>query len=509
MASSKSTQKKTATAAESAATSGDKEEKSKDTTETQVNAPNPTVNGGEEAKNNEKEAEAEAEAKPSDEIEAEAKPSEKASADEDNAAAALPPIDYEKLFAHRGPYEEQKSLFGPSPDYSQSDAWYWCGADGSSGPEIVPAGIDKPEAAKRAADCFYIHPSSYYGDLWNMPLSNKDYQDCTDFYLTTEASAFNGCCRLYCPKFRQAVVPAMGHAEEGRVSTDLGYSDVKAAFEVFLRDHNKGRPLVLASHSQGSLYLIRLLQDFVEGKPLLKNVVAIYGIAAWAPLSMFEGSSAVFKEIGLCKAADSTGCFISWTLEHPDTVAQHVQCISEGKNGDWFPQMGHRCGTEWRIAHGEPIVGTNPLTWSSNGLGGGTADKWLGMLQMFAKNLTWEKGPVNDMDTLVSLIMSPNTGLKVNALARVDPDEVQKMQEKDSKAAFAVKVAKSGDLEMVPLPTKICGSEAYSYEHMNFIMFYFNIRNNLEVRLKAFLNAKTESGGDAAKSDDVTETEIE
>ena len=490
---------KEATAAENATANADKEGKSKDVTETEA-----------EAKPSEKTSDAGEEAK-SSEAEAEAKPSETASTDDDNAAAALPPIDYEKLFAHRGPYDEQKDLFGPSPDYSQSDAWYWCGADGNSGPEIVPTGIDKPAVAKRPADCFYIHPSSYYGDLWNMPLSNTDYQDCTDFYLSTEASAFNGCCRLYCPKFRQAVVPAMGHVKEGRVATDLGYSDVKAAFEVFLRDHNKGRPLVLASHSQGTLYLIRLLQDFVEGKALLKNVVAIYGIAAWVPLSMFEGDSAVFKEIGICKAADSNGCFISWTLEHPDTAAQHVQSKSEGKDGDWYPQCGHKCGTEWRIAHGEPIVGTHPLTWASNGLGGGAADKWLGMLQMFANNVTWKKGAVTDMDTIVTLIMSPNTGLKINALGRVDPEEVQQMLEKDSKPPFGVKVVKSGDIEIAPLSTKTFGSEAFSYEHMNFIMFYFNIRSNLELRLKSFLSKKAEGAAEAADNndEDITETNLE
>jgi len=210
---------KAASAAENATPNADKEEKSKDATETEAAKPSEKAsNADEEAESSEKEAEA----KPSDkasnadeeaknsEAETEAKPSEKASTDDDNAAAALPPIDYEKLFAHRGPYDEQKALFGPSPDYSQSDAWYWCGADGSSGPEIVPKGIDKPAAAKRPADCFYIHPSSYYGDLWNMPLSNTDYQDCTDFYLSTEASAFNGCCRIFCPKFRQALVPSMG-----------------------------------------------------------------------------------------------------------------------------------------------------------------------------------------------------------------------------------------------------------------------------------------------------------
>ena len=403
------------------------------------------------------------------------------------AGDAPPQPDWEAMFAHKGDYDKQKDRFGPAPDHTKPEGWYWCGADGDTGPEIVAAGVTKPPAAKRPADCFYIHPTTYCdGELWNMPISFTGCQESTDFFMATEASAFNGCCRMFCPKFRQAVVAAMAAPDEGRKATDLAYSDVKAAFEVFLRDHNKGRPLVLASHSQGSLYLIRLLQDFVEGKPLLKNVVAIYGIAAWVPLSLFEGSTAVFKQIQVCKAAESTGCFISYTLEHPDTAAAHVKTLDEGKPADWFVQIGHKCGSDWRV--GYPIVGTNPLTWSSNGMGGGTPDKWLGMLQVFEKNTTYNKGPVADMDTLSCLQMSNDTGMKVNALGRVDPTEFAKILEEECKTKFDVKVAKNGDVQICPVPKPFGASDISSYEYHNFLMFYFNIRKNLEVRMKVHLS---------------------
>ena len=401
--------------------------------------------------------------------------------------AAPPDIDYMAMFSPKGPYDEQKDRFGPAPDYTKPDGWYWCGADGDTGPELVPAGVEKTPTSERPADCFYIHPTSYCtGDLWNMPVSFTGCQESTDFYISTEASAFNGSCRIFCPKFRQGVVTAMGYADDGRKATELAYSDVKTAFETFLRDHNKGRPLVLASHSQGSLYLVRLLQDFVEGKPLLKNVVAIYGIAAWVPLSLFEGSTAVFKEIKVCKAAESCGCFISWTLEHPETVASHIKVMEEGKTGDWFPQTGHKCADKWRI--GYPIVGTNPLTWSSNGMGGGTPEKWLGMLQTLDGNITWKKGSVTNMDTLCALMMSNDTGMKVKSLNKLDPTEFGKILEAECKVQFDVKVAKNGDVQVFQLPKKYGGSQIMSYEHMNFLLFYFNIRKNLEVRVKTHLN---------------------
>ncbi len=39
---------------------------------------------------------------------------------------------------------------------------------------------------------------------------------------------------------------------------DLAYEDLKTAFENYLKHYNKGRPIIIASHSQGSLHALRL-----------------------------------------------------------------------------------------------------------------------------------------------------------------------------------------------------------------------------------------------------------
>ena len=46
---------------------------------------------------------------------------------------------------------------------------------------------------------------------------------------------------------------------------------------------------------------------------------------------------------------------------------------------------------------------------------------------------------------------------------------------------------KSGDLQLVALPVEIAGSSIQSYEHMNFLLFWVNIRNNVAARIKKFL----------------------
>lgn len=87
-------------------------------------------------------------------------------------------------------------------------------------------------------------------------------------------------------------------------------------------------------------------------------------------MSLFRGDKAVFNQIKLCQSATDTGCYISWTCETPDTVKSHND-IKDANTSyeDWYPQMGHKVGpgeNDWRIAHGEPIACTHPLTWKSN-----------------------------------------------------------------------------------------------------------------------------------------------
>lgn len=401
-------------------------------------------------------------------------------------------MDWEALFTHKGDYESQKDRFGPAPDLnSPEDGWYWYGQDGFSGPELPPGDgcEDKPAASQRPADVFYIHPTSYAGALWNMPLDDVQYQHATDWYLATEVSAFNGCCRIFAPRFRQSVLTGMGYPEEGKLATELAYTDVRRAFEYYLAHENNGRPFFLASHSQGSLYSIRLMLDLIEGKPLFSQFVACYGLAAWAPLSLFEGPTAVFSQIQLCRSATAVGCFISWTCEHPQTVQAHCANKESEAAGDWYPQMGHRVAhNEWRLAHREPIVCTDPLTWVSNGVAAvGQPEEWLGMLNVLDGGAVANDGVVPpDMDTVSALLYTPNATIILERIVRITPDEFNTSFEGGmSKFGSAIDQT-SGDLQLVPLPAELGGSTIESYEHMNFLVFWFNIRKNVAHRTKAF-----------------------
>ena len=401
--------------------------------------------------------------------------------------------DWMAMFAHKGDYEAQKEKFGPAPDCTNpTEGWYWYGQDGQHGPELKPE-IDeaKLNVADRPADVFYVHPTTYVGDLWNMPIAEKACHQSTDYYIHHEASVFNGSCRLFIPKFRQSVIAGMGFPDEGKLTTELAYLDIKKAFEYYLTNENKGRPFILASHSQGSLYTMRLMLEFIEGKELFSRFVACYGLASWAPLSLFQGDTAVFKQIKLCQGPEKLGCYISWNCEHPDTAKQHDETKDSKEPGDWYPQMGHKMMEEnvWRIAHGEPIVCTNPFTWMSNQNDEAyPSEEWMGMLNLLnGSTLTTDDEEVKDMDTMMSLLFTPNATIQLKKLVKMTPDEFNAKFSDESTKFKCVVNMKSGDLQLVALPVEIAGSSIQSYEHMNFLLFWFNIRNNVAARIKKFL----------------------
>ena len=58
---------------------------------------------------------------------------------------------------------------------------------------------------------------------------------------------------------------------------DLAFSDVVHAFEHFLTAHNDGRPIIVASHSQGTMHAKRLLAHLGRRNPaVLERLVAAY-----------------------------------------------------------------------------------------------------------------------------------------------------------------------------------------------------------------------------------------
>lgn len=232
----------------------------------------------------------------------------------------------------------------PAPDYMRQTAWF--AFPGRNGPErSVPPGFKAIDEAAAPADVFFIHPTMYLkNDVWNAPY------DVDGAYngpvLLAQLSTFNGCCALYAPHYRQASLRGLSDGD----AVALAYSDVARAFRYYVEHHNKGRPFIIASHSQGTGHAVRLLQEAVIGTPLQDRLVAAYTIGAYTPAS--------FASLGLptCTSARQTGCVISWNASEKGRDAASMLT----KNVDFWWQGR-------RVKSTAPAICVNPLTWDETG----------------------------------------------------------------------------------------------------------------------------------------------
>ncbi len=242
-----------------------------------------------------------------------------------------------------------------APDYTLHESWAaWPGQ--ASGADVTPPGVsDHAAAATAAVDVFFIHPTTFLSDR----SSNARYDEPGQTSLLIErgvlrfqASAFNGCCRIYAPHYRQAALKAFFQKDEAAdaAALELAYGDVQRAFDHYIEHENHGRPFILAGHSQGSLHALRLLQQRIAGTPLQQRLVAAYIIGYEVPTAI-TGTG-----VPICETSRQTGCVISWNTVKPEAV----DSARRGTRLVWLDG-------KYQLAGNQRIVCVNPLTWTSDG----------------------------------------------------------------------------------------------------------------------------------------------
>ena len=205
-----------------------------------------------------------------------------------------------------------KNQIPAPPQYA--DLKYWAAHPDKSDPaDLVPADTGlKNEQASAEVDVFFIHPTTYTNkrgnDQWNGGVNNQKLNDKTDKgSIEYQASLFNGSARVYAPRYRQAHLAAYYTKDEAsaKQAFDVAYDDVRAAFDYYLKTWNKGRPIIIASHSQGTQHAGQLLKEFFDNKSLKNRLVVAYIVGLPVPKT-------AFKTIPVCDNPNQTGCFCSW-----------------------------------------------------------------------------------------------------------------------------------------------------------------------------------------------------
>ncbi len=240
----------------------------------------------------------------------------------------------------------------PAPDYKDNAAWLvW--PDRPSNADVIPKGIDGTKARDPAVDVFYIHPTTYLSNAaWNARFDEggETGKQLEFGPLQYQASVFNGCCRIFAPRYRQATISTfLSVAPDSFRAYDLAYGDVLRAFDFYMMTQNRGRPFFIASHSQGSLHATRLLRERIANNTELKQkLVAAYVVGASLPVSEVP--------LPVCESAQQTGCIVGWNSTSPRTLLAFGRGVMITYNSGAYKPVGLQT---WLCV--------NPLSWTRAG----------------------------------------------------------------------------------------------------------------------------------------------
>lgn len=227
--------------------------------------------------------------------------------------------------------------------------------------DSVPKPLRKSYVQDSTVDVFFVHPTTYFKQkksMWNAAIDDEEINTYTDkFPILYQASVFNESARVFAPRFRQAVYEVFftKNTGEATIAVENAYNDVKAAFEYFLTHFNNNRPIIIASHSQGSMYTQRLLKEYFENKPLQNRLVAAYIIGM--PVDPTS-----FTVLQPCKDSLQTGCYITWRTYN-----------KKYKGKGFF------------VTEPFNAVATNPLNWTIDETYAGASLNTGGMMKNFNK----------------------------------------------------------------------------------------------------------------------------
>ena len=325
----------------------------------------------------------------------------------------------------------------PAPDYEKPESWA-ARPTAAGASAALPAGADTARPAAEI-DVFYVHPTTYRSkERWNQDIADQDTNAWTDAsVIARQASVFNGCCRVYAPRYRQASsLSFMAMEGDGGKAFDLAYEDVKRAFDYYLKQENQGRPFILAGHSQGARHLMHLLADRIDGTPLREKMVAAYVVG----VNLSEGDfPKTYKNIPVCDKPDQTRCVVAWNATLPETDLAMVTAAGERR---YVERYGDDAGKR--------TLCINPVTFDR------------------AK-------PISTADQALGAVPgAPGEGV-------MQPLRPKAVAARCEQGYLIVEPA--ADLDLAPLP-------GGSMHYHDYGLFYADIRANIRVRIDNFLKTK-------------------
>ena len=229
----------------------------------------------------------------------------------------------------------EKYIPSKSPNYSNPESW-------AVKPDKYPESLKKiiGDSESKNCDVFFIYPTMFLDRKdfrWNADLDDELLnKNIINRAVKYQASAFGKVGNIYVPFYRQShykvyVNPFSNYEEKSRA---IAYSDIKRAFKYYIDNYNNGKPIILASHSQGSILSAMLLKEFFDDKPLQKKLVIAY-------LPGTKILDDYFKKINKLQKSDEIGGYVSWNTYRKGSYPKKYE--------EWF----------------KGATTSNPITWDN------------------------------------------------------------------------------------------------------------------------------------------------
>ena len=218
-------------------------------------------------------------------------------------ACLLAPWNVAGLRAVTGKAESQMSTDDVNnvTDYSKQGNWLTADTSGS-----LPV------------DVFYLYPTAWQkgpDDSNYCSVDNVSMIKGANGAFNRQASAFIPVGNIYAPYYRQGdatyILTLPTIAQQDEAVRIIPAVDGVAAFNYYLDHYNKGRPFILAGHSQGSNVLLYILAQLKDQPEVLGRMVAAYVIGFSVTKDYLEQN----PPLKFATGPDDTGVIISYNTE--------------------------------------------------------------------------------------------------------------------------------------------------------------------------------------------------
>ena len=345
--------------------------------------------------------------------------------------------------------EFDPALAAPAPDYSQQVNWAALPAKADPS-DLVPAGEVAP-IGPMPIDTFFIHPTGLLSAAsWTSPMNmHSATEENTQWMMANQASAYNGCCNVYAPRYREANIFAYFGDEAVRDEVlAFAYAGCAQLLSLTFLEHFTATAALssLRATARAPITHLRLLQEEIDGTPLRGRMVAAYLIGG-AIIPVPPAWFASMSEVAPCQRADDLHCVVHW-----DTMPDGADPMERAAES----------------------LCTNPLTWRVNE-------------EMAASELN--EGAVVPAGTYNTAFGSEDDSPTQQVFEALEaPRRGQTWAQCREGSLFARNQKGTGFEAM--------GSdEMGTYHGLDYALFYMNIRNNAKLRASRFLETQGATDG--------------